>query len=280
MSGLTLREIRELLQAPEGASQALLASLAQDPRQGVQALLQAYQARLRRQEAERARLGQLYSYERQLAEAGYSPVCGVDEAGRGPLAGPMVVAGVSLPLDAFLPGLNDSKKLSASARARLYEAVLDQALGVEVALISVSTIDRLNVYQAAKWGFQQVIERLRPRPAAALTDAMPLPAAVGKVVSLVHGDARSAAIAAASIVAKVTRDRLMLELDRAYPVYGFARHKGYGSREHLAALARYGPCPQHRRSYEPVKSLGLGPAPVEEDLFFSPLAGQYRLRFD
>ncbi len=279
MSSLTIGEIKKLLRSSAGPEPEVLAALEQDPRQGAQALLASYRTKELRLREERARLHLLYNYERQLAANGYSSICGVDEAGRGPLAGPMVVAGVILPPEAFLPGLNDSKKLSSAAREKLYEKILRQALAVQVAVVSVATIDRLNIYQAAKQGFKQVIERLDPRPAAAITDAMPLDFADIKVLSLIHGDALSASVAAASIIAKVTRDRLMLDLDKLYPLYGFAKHKGYGSKEHMEALARFGPCPQHRRSFEPVRSMYVGPAEFKEDVLYSPLAGQYRTDF-
>ncbi len=279
MSSLTIGEIKKLLRSSAEPEPEVLAALERDPRQGAQALLASYRAKELRLREERARLHLLYNYERQLAANGYSSVCGVDEAGRGPLAGPMVVAGVILSSEAFLPGLNDSKKLSPAAREKLYEEILRQALAVQVAVVSVATIDRLNIYQAAKQGFKQVIERLDPRPSAAITDAMPLDFADIKVLSLIHGDALSASVAAASIIAKVTRDRLMLDLDKIYPLYGFAKHKGYGSKEHMEALARFGPCPQHRRSFEPVKSMAAGPAEFKENVLYSPLAGQYRADF-
>lgn len=273
MGSRKISEIRELLTAT--AAPELLAELRGDERAGVQKLLAAYDRRLAREAAERERWYGMTAYERALYGQGARHICGVDEAGRGPLAGPLAVAAVILPPDAFISGLNDSKKLSAKKREELYEEILTQALAVSVNLVSVSNIDSLNIYQATKEGMAQVISHLAVRPQAALLDAMPLELPGIRTQSVVHGDALSVSIAAASIVAKVTRDRLMLELDALCPEYGFAANKGYGSQQHMDALARCGATKYHRRSYEPVKSMGLAPAAPEENILYSPMTEQY-----
>lgn len=190
----------------------------------------------------------LYIYERALAGE-RAPWCGVDEAGRGPLAGPVCAAAVILPPEPMLPGLNDSKKLSPKKREELYDLLCQEAVTFGIAFASVEEIEALNIKGAAYLAMARAIEALDPVPALALVDgndrnALPVPA-----VKVVKGDSLCASIAAASILAKVNRDRYMLELDALYPQYGFARHKGYGTKAHYDALRRYGPCPQHRPTY-------------------------------
>lgn len=273
MGSRKISEIKKLLTAE--ASPELLAELRGDERTGVQKLLAAYDKRLAQEAAERERWYGMTVYEQALYGQGARYICGVDEAGRGPLAGPLAVAAVILPPGAFISGLNDSKKLSAKKREKLYEEILAQATAVSVNLVSVSNIDSLNIYQATKEGMVQAINHLAVRPQAALIDAMPLELPGIRTQSVVHGDALSVSIAAASIIAKVTRDRLMLELDRLCPEYGFAANKGYGSQQHMDALARCGATKYHRRSYEPVKSMNLAPAEPEENILYSPMKEQY-----
>ena len=197
----------------------------------------------------------MYELEHKAWEDGFDMVAGVDEAGRGPLAGPVAVAAVILPHDLYLPKLNDSKKLSAGVREELYAEIQEKALSVGVALIDAQTIDRVNIYQATINGMYEAVFSLQPEPDKVLIDAVPLDNLPMPSQSIIKGDARSASIAAASILAKVTRDRLMDAYDKEYPEYGFARHKGYGTAEHLAALEKYGPCPIHRVSFEPIRSM-------------------------
>ncbi len=221
-----------------------------DSRAGVQRLRRRWQ----RDTLERARVEELYHHEFLAREKGCTLVAGVDEAGRGPLAGPLVVAAVILPMGLFLPHLNDSKKLSAAFRDQLFSAIMASAIAVEIVSISEKIIDEKNIYQATKQGMYAVVAALQPQPQQVLVDAvslkLPMPS-----VALVHGDAKSASIAAASITAKVMRDRLMLKYDEDYPQYGFKKHKGYGTAEHLAALRKYGPCPIHRQTFEPIRSM-------------------------
>ena len=191
----------------------------------------------------------LLEYENQLLEAGNKLIGGIDEAGRGPLAGPVVVAGVIMPLGEsdLIDGVNDSKKLSAKKRDKLYDEILAKAIDVQVAVVDNKTIDEINILNATKQGMLQCIEGFSDVDCV-LIDAVKLDTSV-RTLSIVHGDALSYSIAAASIVAKVTRDRMMEEFDKSYPRYGFAKHKGYGTAAHIAALKQYGPCPIHRRSF-------------------------------
>ena len=194
----------------------------------------------------------LYKYEEELYDAGYSNICGVDEAGRGPLAGPVVVAACILPPFLRIPGINDSKKLSEKKRDELYKIIVKEAIAYKVVFIGVEDIDELNIYNATKKGMLEAIEGLKVEPDYVLIDAMPLGELKQSNKSIIHGDALSASIAAASILAKVSRDQYMKKMDIKYPNYGFSRHKGYGTKAHLEALDKYGPCPIHRKSYYPV----------------------------
>ena len=189
----------------------------------------------------------MFYYERTLASNGVRLIAGIDEAGRGPLAGPVVVAGVVMPLDDPIAGVNDSKKLSAAKRDKLYDVIVSKALQVQVAIVDHDIIDRDNILNATKSGMLQCINGFTDVDCV-LIDAVKLNAPV-QTLSIIHGDALSYSIAAASIVAKVTRDRLMVQYDAQYPQYGFARHKGYGTAEHIALLKQYGPCPIHRRTF-------------------------------
>lgn len=191
----------------------------------------------------------LLEYENRLLEAGNKLIGGIDEAGRGPLAGPVVVAGVIMPLGEsdLIDGVNDSKKLSAKKRDKLYDEILAKAIDVQVAVVDNKTIDEINILNATKQGMLQCIEGFSEVDCV-LIDAVKLDTSV-RTLSIVHGDALSYSIAAASIVAKVTRDRMMEEFDKSYPQYGFAKHKGYGTAAHIAALKQYGPCLIHRRSF-------------------------------
>ncbi len=197
----------------------------------------------------------LWRVERKLRAEGISPIAGVDEAGRGPLAGPVVAAAVILPPRCRLPGLNDSKALTASARERLFDLIQDKALSIGVAVMDAKTVDRINVLRATHRAMREAILKLEPIPALALVDGRPLPACPVAQRNIVHGDRLCASIAAASIIAKVTRDRIMEDLHARYPEYGFDRHKGYATPGHLECLSALGPCPAHRMTFAPVRSL-------------------------
>jgi ribonuclease HII len=198
--------------------------------------------------------------EMALLRQGYSFIAGLDEAGRGCIAGPVVAAAVILPLDdpqcsTRLEGVRDSKQLSAQARESLYSIIQDYALATGVGIGSVEFIDERNILQATKYAMRAALAQLSPTPQALLLDALLLPDIALPQRSIIKGDARCLSIAAASIIAKVTRDRLMLELHEQYPAYGFAQHKGYGTEAHLAALREHGATPIHRRSFAPVREL-------------------------
>ena len=252
---MNINEIREVLAMDP--SEEILAEFAKDKRAGVQKLLashaKAQAARVREQE----RFEKMLSEEQAFWQAGMHYIAGCDEAGRGPLAGPLVVAGVILPEDIFISGLNDSKQVSAKKRDSLYTEIMERALGITVAIVSPATIDRLNIYAATKEAMIHCLTGFKLAPEVALVDAMPLQIPFMHCKSIIHGDAKSASIAAASIIAKVTRDRIMVELDKKFPEYGFAGHKGYGSEKHMEAIAEHGASIWHRRSYEPIKDMNL-----------------------
>jgi ribonuclease HII len=192
----------------------------------------------------------LMQFEHEAAANGFRRVAGVDEAGRGPLAGPIVAAAVVLA--ERVAGLNDSKQLTASQRESLYEILMEGPHSIGVAVISEGTIDRHGIQPANYAAMAQAVDALSPRPDFLLVDGFQIRGCPLPQKPIVKGDCLSASIAAASIIAKVTRDRIMDELDERYPMYGFARHKGYATREHLDALSRLGPCPAHRRSFAPL----------------------------
>ena len=270
---MTISEIREILLG--SPSEEFLAELELDSRVAVKKLLQAYHKRVERAALERERFHKMLSYERNYYEEGAKLIAGVDEAGRGPLAGPLVIAAVIMPQEFFISGLNDSKQISASKRDKLYDEILQKALSVSINIVSISNIDELNIYRATQQGMAEVLLHLDKQPDVALIDAMPVEAGDIKTVSLVHGDALSASIAAASIIAKVTRDRIMEKLDALYPAYKFANNKGYGSKDHMQAIDQDGVTEWHRRSYEPVKSLNLEAVKVQENILYSPLVDGY-----
>jgi ribonuclease HII len=195
----------------------------------------------------------LWQYEKSCLADGFSFVAGVDEAGRGPLAGPVVAACVVLPHSFDLTGINDSKKLTAKQRDAAYSRIRQQATAFGIGIAEVDEIDRINILRASHMAMVRAIEQLPMPPDAILVDGLPVPILpCAHQRAIVKGDSASASIAAASILAKVTRDRILCELDALYPRYGFAKHKGYGSAAHLDALRQHGPCPVHRRSFAPV----------------------------
>lgn len=194
----------------------------------------------------------LYEFEEALYDDGCYSICGVDEAGRGPLAGPVVVAACILPPFLRIEGINDSKQLSAKKRAELYKIIIKNAIDYSIAFVSEEEVDTLNIYQATKKGMLEAIANLKVKPDHALIDAMPLGELKIPHTSIIHGDARCASVAAASIIAKVTRDEYMEKMDVKYPNYGFKKHKGYATKAHVEALEKYGPTPIHRKTYYPV----------------------------
>lgn len=218
-----------------------------DSRAGVSGLIQQYQKKLERMEKERERLEQMRKYEHQYEDVGY--VCGIDEAGRGPLAGPVVAGAVILPRDCEILWLNDSKQLSEKKREELYDEIIEKAVAAEVGIVGPERIDEINILQATYEAMREAVGKLKVRPQVLLNDAVTIPGLDIFQVPIIKGDAKSLSIAAASILAKVTRDRLMREYDAVLPEYGFAGHKGYGSAAHIAAIRKYGPSPIHRRTF-------------------------------
>ncbi|MEH2931051.1 ribonuclease HII [Candidatus Ventrimonas sp. KK005] len=197
--------------------------------------------------AERKRLEQMRDYERKYSS--YSAICGIDEAGRGPFAGPVVAGAVILPPDCEILYLNDSKKLSEKRREELFLEIQKKAVAWSVGVMEPQDIDRMNILQATYEAMRRAIAGLETEPDLLLNDAVTIPGLQVLQVNIIKGDAKSVSIAAASIVAKVTRDHLMKEYDSKYPEYGFAKHKGYGTGEHIAALLKHGPCPIHRKTF-------------------------------
>ncbi len=196
---------------------------------------------------ERIRLAGLMEYEREYADFGF--ICGIDEAGRGPLAGPVAAAAVILPRDCEILYLNDSKKLSPARREALFDEIREKAVSYGIGLADAGRIDTINILQATFEAMRIALSKLSVQPSILLNDAVTIPDVEIRQIPIVGGDGKSVSIAAASVLAKVTRDRIMTEYDRIYPEYGFAKHKGYGTAEHIEALKRLGPCPIHRRSF-------------------------------
>lgn len=226
---------------------ALFAVYQGDKRLGVQKLLYKYKKKQEAYLQEKQRTYQMLSYERQYAS--YQVICGIDEVGRGPLAGPVTACAVILDPKKEILYLNDSKKLSEKKREELYEEIMEKAVSVAIGEADWKRIDEINILQADYEAMRKAIETLSPQPKLLLNDAVTIPGVSIEQVPIVHGDALSASIAAASIVAKVTRDRKMAEYDKEFPEYGFASNKGYGTKEHIAALKKYGPSPIHRKSF-------------------------------
>ena len=201
-------------------------------------------------EKEIERLNLLKEEENKLYDNNVKYICGIDEAGRGPLAGPVVVGAVILPEDSFIEGINDSKKISEKKREKLYEIITQEAIAYSVGIVEQKTIDEINILNATKLGVKIALEGLKQKPEIIMVDALNNMDTLGiPYISVVKGDAKNYCIAAASIVAKVTRDRIMRQWDEVYPVYGFSKHKGYGTAEHIRILKENGPCMIHRKSF-------------------------------
>ncbi len=227
--------------------QGLYQKYAKDTRIGVQNLICKYKKQEEKLQEERERLEGMREFEHCYAAC--QMICGIDEAGRGPLAGPVVAGAVILPEDCEILYLNDSKKLSAKKREKLYDEIMEKAVATGVGMASPARIDEINILQATYEAMREAIGKLGVMPEILLNDAVTIPEVDICQVPIIKGDAKSVSIAAASILAKVTRDRLMVQYDEILPQYGFAKHKGYGSAEHIAALKKYGPSPIHRRTF-------------------------------
>lgn len=241
-------EIKKIFQAAsEEELPEFINTYRTDERQGVRKLVETASKRLAALEKERARIEGLCAYEKQYSQ--YDFICGIDEAGRGPLAGPVVAGAVILPKGCRILYINDSKQLSEKKREELYTAITETAVSWAVGYASPARIDEINILQATYEAMREAIGKLQPAPELLLNDAVTIPDISLPQVPIIKGDAKSISIGAASIVAKVTRDLMMREYDKIYPQYGFAENKGYGSRNHIAALQKYGPTPIHRNSF-------------------------------
>lgn len=218
-----------------------------DSRQGVVQLVKRAAKKIEYYNKEIDRTFKLTEFERKYPD--YNFICGIDEVGRGPLAGPVVAGAVILPKDCDILYINDSKKLSAKKREELYEVIMEKAICAKTAVVSPKIIDEINILQATYEAMRQAISELAPQPDLLLNDAVNIPGVDIKQVSIIKGDAKSISIGAASIIAKVTRDAMMVEYDKLYPEYDFASNKGYGSAKHIEAIKKYGPCPIHRKSF-------------------------------
>lgn len=248
MTEKKIGEIREELRAASDRElPSFIETYKADERGGVVKLVEQAGKRLEKLEAERARIENLKKYEKEYAEYGY--ICGIDEVGRGPLAGPVVAGAVILPKDCDILYINDSKKLTAAKRDELYDIIMEKAVAVGIGMASPARIDEINILQATYEAMREAIGKLSVKPDLLLNDAVTIPRVDIRQVPIIKGDAKSISIGAASIVAKVTRDRMMVEYDKIMPEYGFASNKGYGSAEHIAALKKVGPSPIHRASF-------------------------------
>ena len=240
--------IKEELQAAEDTSLPFfIETYEKDLRAGVQKLVEQARKRLQKLEDEKQRIYALQEYERKYTDAAF--ICGIDEVGRGPLAGPVVAGAVILPKNCEILYINDSKKLSAAKREELYDVIMDQAIAVGIGQASSQRIDEINILQATYEAMREAIKNLGVTPDILLNDAVTIPQVDIMQVPIIKGDAKSISIGAASIIAKVTRDRMMVDYDKEYPGYGFADNKGYGSAAHIAALKEFGATPIHRRSF-------------------------------
>lgn len=248
MGKKSIAEIRKELAglSPEQLQEAICFYEA-DERKGVQTMLQSFRRQIQKLEEEKLRIEELCRYEKEYSQ--YQWICGIDEVGRGPLAGPVVAGAVILPKDSRILYINDSKKLSPQKREELYDVIRKEAVAIGIGMASCERIDEINILQATYEAMRSAIGQLAVQPDLLLNDAVTIPQVDIPQVPIIKGDAKSISIGAASIIAKVYRDRMMEEYDKMYPGYGFASNKGYGSQEHIQALKKLGPCPIHRKSF-------------------------------
>lgn len=244
---LTLVQMENILKHAGGKLEDYLREFTPDARPGAQRLVEKYRRALEKLKKEQQRMFHMKEYERRYA--GYEYIAGIDEVGRGPLAGPVVACAVILPKDCDILYINDSKQLTEKKREALYEQIISSAVSYGIGISSPQRIDEINILQADYEAMREAIGKLSAAPELLLNDAVTIPKVQIPQVPIIKGDTKSISIAAASIVAKVFRDRMMVEYDKEYPGYGFASNKGYGSEEHVRALKKLGPCPIHRRSF-------------------------------
>ena len=250
----TIKEIKQRLELVTDLADPFLVEAANDLRSGVQKAIEKRKRAIQAELDEDLRLEQMLQYEKELYQAGYQMIAGIDEVGRGPLAGPVVAAAVILPPGCKIKGLNDSKKIPKKKHQDIYQAVMDKALAVGIGLMDSEIIDQVNIYEATKLAMKEALSKLSHKPDYLLIDAMKLDVDIPQE-SIIKGDANSLSIAAASIVAKVSRDKLMTDYDKEFPGYDFAQNAGYGTKSHLQGLERHGVTPFHRKTFEPVKSM-------------------------
>ncbi|CAD0162484.1 ribonuclease HII [Streptococcus thermophilus] len=250
----TIKEVKEQLAILRDLDDPRWASFEEDSRTGVQAAIRKRRKAILAELAEEERLETLLNYEKSLYARGIELIAGVDEVGRGPLAGPVVAAAVILPKLCKIKGLNDSKKIPKSKHEAIYNQVMKEAVAVGIGITDNYVIDDVNIYEATKLAMIEAIEKLNPQPEHLLIDAMNLDLPIEQT-SIIKGDANSLSIAAASIVAKVTRDKMMADYEQEFPGYAFAKNAGYGTKEHLSGIDKFGITPIHRRSFEPIKSI-------------------------
>ncbi|MFD1705864.1 ribonuclease HII [Siminovitchia sediminis] len=253
MKTMTIAQIQKALQKIHTENDPFLKELQTDSRKGVQTLLNRWKVERKKERQELERFQHMSLHEKRWRQKGFDAICGIDEAGRGPLAGPVVSAAVILKKNSFIKGLDDSKKISEARRLQLFEQIHEEAEAIGIGMISPIEIDKYNIHQAVLKAMKLAVSNLVVQPDVLLIDAMNIETPYPQE-SIIKGDANSISIAAASIIAKVTRDRIMAEYDLRYPEYGFAIHKGYGTKAHLDALKKWGPSEIHRRSFAPVRS--------------------------
>lgn len=244
----SIKEIKEQLnQTPIDKLDDFMSEFLNDERSGVQSLVQKASKKKDDYEKELKRIDDLKFFERKYSDFNF--ICGIDEVGRGPLAGPVVAGAVILPKDCDILYINDSKKVTEKKREELYDEITQKAVAYATAMVSPERIDEINILQATYEAMREAISKLNPKPDLLLNDAVNIPEVDIKQVSIIKGDAKSISIGAASIIAKVTRDRMMVEYDKIYPGYDFASNKGYGSEKHIKAIKEIGPCPIHRKTF-------------------------------
>lgn len=253
----TIKEVTALLTQVDSLDSPVWDQLSQDERAGVQAAIKKRQKELEKEAVEESRLEAMLSYEKALYENGVEWIAGIDEVGRGPLAGPVVAAAVILPKGCKIRYLNDSKKIPKSKHKAIYQEVMERAVAVGVGIKDAAVIDQINIYEATKLAMLEALGKLSQKPDHLLIDAMKLDTPIPQT-SIIKGDANSLSIAAASIVAKVTRDKMMAAYDKEFSGYGFAKNAGYGTAEHLEGLNKLGITPIHRKTFEPIKSMLAG----------------------
>lgn len=249
----TIKEIKEKLATIIDLDSSAFKEFEKDPRAGVQKEIQKRKKAIQAEIDENLRLEGMLRYEKDLYSKGTSLIAGVDEVGRGPLAGPVVAAAVILPKNCKIKGLNDSKKIPKKKHEEIFQAVKNNALAIGIGIMDNNVIDQVNIYEATKLAMKEAISQLDPQPEHLLIDAMELDLPISQT-SIIKGDANSLSIAAASIIAKVTRDELMAKYDQEFPGYDFAQNAGYGTAKHLEGIEKHGVTPIHRTSFEPIKS--------------------------